>query len=205
MPLPPFPTPRLSIPEEGLRLSSFEIHDGDGWGWVWDPDDGHVELDGYVHFDEQSFDEFATFIRAQSERLAQLKGLKERKWWPALDIALRLIVKAFVSGTSLEKFLWSVVALEALLGKKADQTAGGLAKNLGQRLAILCGNMTTVTDADGQPRQQHDVCELVKDLYELVRDRVEILRPLEKQFYGDWEFEVQDPNGYVLVFSELIE
>ena len=45
----------------------------------------------------------------------------------------------------------------------------------------------------------------IKDLYELVRDRVEILRPLEKQFYGDWEFEVQDPNGYVLVFSELIE
>ena len=45
----------------------------------------------------------------------------------------------------------------------------------------------------------------VKDLYELVRERVQILRPLEKQFYGDWEFEVQDPNGYVLVFSELVE
>ena len=23
--------------------------------------------------------------------------------------------------------------------------------------------------------------------------------------YGDWEFEVKDPNGYILVFSELID
>lgn len=45
----------------------------------------------------------------------------------------------------------------------------------------------------------------VKEFYESIHDKVEILRPLEKQFYGDWEFEVKDPNGYVLVFSELIE
>jgi hypothetical protein len=29
--------------------------------------------------------------------------------------------------------------------------------------------------------------------------------PLRKQGYGDWEFEVRDPNGYILVFSELVE
>lgn len=45
----------------------------------------------------------------------------------------------------------------------------------------------------------------VKEFYESINDKVEILRPLQKQFYGDWEFEVKDPNGYVLVFSELIE
>jgi len=28
-----------------------------------------------------------------------------------------------------------------------------------------------------------------------------IRRPLKKQRYGDWEFEVLDPNGYVLVFG----
>ena len=43
----------------------------------------------------------------------------------------------------------------------------------------------------------------VEEFYALVRDHVEVLRPLEKQSYGDWEFEVRDPNGYVLVFSEL--
>jgi len=45
----------------------------------------------------------------------------------------------------------------------------------------------------------------VKVFYESVRNQVEIIRPLEKQVYGDWEFELKDPNGYVLVFSELIE
>ena len=32
-----------------------------------------------------------------------------------------------------------------------------------------------------------------------------ILSPLAKQSYGDWEFVVRDPNGYILVFSELID
>jgi len=47
--------------------------------------------------------------------------------------------------------------------------------------------------------------EGVKVFYDLVRERISVIRPLEKQFYGDWEFEVKDPNGYVLVFSELID
>jgi uncharacterized glyoxalase superfamily protein PhnB len=47
--------------------------------------------------------------------------------------------------------------------------------------------------------------EGVKEFYDQVREDVEIVRPLEQQFYGDWEFEVKDPNGYVLVFSELID
>ena len=45
--------------------------------------------------------------------------------------------------------------------------------------------------------------EGVKDLYESVRVEAEILRPLRRQPYGAWEFEVRDPNGYVLVFSEM--
>jgi len=45
--------------------------------------------------------------------------------------------------------------------------------------------------------------EGVKDLYESVRGETEILRPLRRQPYGAWEFEVRDPNGYVLVFSEM--
>jgi hypothetical protein len=44
----------------------------------------------------------------------------------------------------------------------------------------------------------------VKELYEQIKDQVEIKLPLRQQPYGDWEFEVKDPNGYVLVFSELI-
>jgi uncharacterized glyoxalase superfamily protein PhnB len=45
----------------------------------------------------------------------------------------------------------------------------------------------------------------VKEFYESIKDSVEILLPLQKQPYGDWEFEVKDLNGYVLVFSELTD
>jgi uncharacterized glyoxalase superfamily protein PhnB len=42
----------------------------------------------------------------------------------------------------------------------------------------------------------------VKEFYESVRDHVTIVKPLRQQPYGAWEFEVKDPNGYVLVFSD---
>lgn len=45
----------------------------------------------------------------------------------------------------------------------------------------------------------------VKQLYESVRENVRIVKPLRQQPYGAWEFEVKDPNGYVLVFSEMEE
>lgn len=38
-------------------------------------------------------------------------------------------------------------------------------------------------------------------LYETLRARPFIQMPLTQQPYGDWEFEVRDPNGYVLVFG----
>ena len=38
-------------------------------------------------------------------------------------------------------------------------------------------------------------------LYENVRGEEFIQMPLKQQPYGDWEFEVRDPNGYVLVFG----
>jgi catechol 2,3-dioxygenase-like lactoylglutathione lyase family enzyme len=47
--------------------------------------------------------------------------------------------------------------------------------------------------------------EGVRELYELVREKPFIRMPLTRQSYGDSEFEVRDPNGYILVLSELIE
>ena len=42
-------------------------------------------------------------------------------------------------------------------------------------------------------------------MYEAVKDKVEIKMTLRQQPYGDWEFELKDLNGYILVFSELID
>lgn len=43
----------------------------------------------------------------------------------------------------------------------------------------------------------------VKGLYAAIKDQVTVIKPLRQQPYGAWEFEVKDPNGYVLVFSEI--
>ncbi|HZS48648.1 MAG TPA: VOC family protein [Blastocatellia bacterium] len=42
----------------------------------------------------------------------------------------------------------------------------------------------------------------VEQFYEELRSKVEIKLPLTRRPYGDMEFEVKDPNGYILVFSE---
>ena len=44
--------------------------------------------------------------------------------------------------------------------------------------------------------------EGVRDLYESVQGEATIVKPLCLQPYGNWEFKIKDPNGYVLVFSE---
>jgi uncharacterized glyoxalase superfamily protein PhnB len=44
--------------------------------------------------------------------------------------------------------------------------------------------------------------EGVKDFYESVLEHATIVKPLRQQPYGAWEFEIKDPNGYVLVFAE---
>jgi uncharacterized glyoxalase superfamily protein PhnB len=41
----------------------------------------------------------------------------------------------------------------------------------------------------------------VSKLYRGVEGRPFVQMPLTHQPYGDWEFEVRDPNGYVLVFG----
>ena len=41
----------------------------------------------------------------------------------------------------------------------------------------------------------------VREFYNTIKGQPFVKSPLEKQPYGDWEFLVQDPNGYVLVFG----
>ena len=43
----------------------------------------------------------------------------------------------------------------------------------------------------------------IEEFYAEVRERVTVLMTLRQQPYGDWEFEIKDLNGFVLVFSEL--
>jgi uncharacterized glyoxalase superfamily protein PhnB len=44
----------------------------------------------------------------------------------------------------------------------------------------------------------------VDDLYEAIRDKAHIRREMEDQPYGLREFEIADPNGYVLAIGESL-
>jgi hypothetical protein len=43
----------------------------------------------------------------------------------------------------------------------------------------------------------------VEKFYEMIKEEVTIVKPYRQQPYGAWEFEVRDPNGYLLVFGEI--
>lgn len=42
----------------------------------------------------------------------------------------------------------------------------------------------------------------IRAFYEQIKDRVTVLTPLEKTFYGATEFSIQDNNQYMLTFAE---
>ena len=72
---------------------------------------------------------------------------------------------------------------------------------------IMLQRLTGYRKPDDYPRRDGGVWDGyirmtgVKRLYESIADRSIIKLTLRKQPYGDWEFEVQDLNGYVLVFG----
>ena len=42
----------------------------------------------------------------------------------------------------------------------------------------------------------------IKGFFERIKDKVTVLKGLEKTFYGATEFSIKDNNGYVLTFAE---
>ena len=43
----------------------------------------------------------------------------------------------------------------------------------------------------------------IGNFFEQIKDKVTVLKGLEKTFYGATEFSIQDNNGYVLTFAEI--
>lgn len=44
--------------------------------------------------------------------------------------------------------------------------------------------------------------ENVKELHDRIKDKVEIIKDLEKTIYGAEEFSIKDINNYILTFAE---
>ena len=42
----------------------------------------------------------------------------------------------------------------------------------------------------------------IRQFFETIKDKVTVLKGLEKTFYGATEFSIEDNNGYVLTFAK---
>ena len=40
--------------------------------------------------------------------------------------------------------------------------------------------------------------------YDHIKDKTNVIKPLNKTFYGATEFAIQDPNGFILTFSDVL-
>ena len=40
--------------------------------------------------------------------------------------------------------------------------------------------------------------------YEQIKDKTNVIKPMNKTFYGANEFAIQDPNGFILTFSDIL-
>lgn len=72
-----------------------------------------------------------------------------------------------------------------------------------QSRASLSENVPALTDSPiGASQTFYIEVEGVRDLYEALREKVEIVVDFHTTFYGTQEFYFRDPNGYILSFSE---
>ena len=81
---------------------------------------------------------------------------------------------------------------------------------------MTCGNVTfmfqtfdslgselpTVSRQDGGSLLLYIQTKEIRLLHDKIKDKVNVIKELEKTFYGATEFAIQDINGYILTFAE---
>jgi catechol 2,3-dioxygenase-like lactoylglutathione lyase family enzyme len=45
----------------------------------------------------------------------------------------------------------------------------------------------------------------VRELYDALKGKVTVVAPLERKFYGITEFNIADPDGYLITFAERLD
>jgi uncharacterized glyoxalase superfamily protein PhnB len=81
---------------------------------------------------------------------------------------------------------------------------------------MICGNVTfmfqtfdslgkdlpAITRQDGGSLLLYIQTKEIRKFHDQIKDKVNIVKGLEKAFYGATEFSIQDINGYILTFAE---
>ncbi|MDB5017954.1 MAG: glyoxalase [Mucilaginibacter sp.] len=71
-----------------------------------------------------------------------------------------------------------------------------------QTFASLGDELPEISRQNGASQLLYIKLKKIRDFFELIKDKVKILKPLDKTFYGATEFSILDNNNYVLTFAE---
>jgi uncharacterized glyoxalase superfamily protein PhnB len=71
-----------------------------------------------------------------------------------------------------------------------------------QTFESLGSEFPAISRQDGGSLLLYIQTKEIRKLYEEIKDKVEVVKGLEKAFYGATEFSIQDINGYILTFAE---
>lgn len=74
-----------------------------------------------------------------------------------------------------------------------------------QTFASLGSEIPEISRNDGGSLLLYIQMKNIKEYFESVKDKVLVLKGIEKTFYGTLEFSIKDVNGYVLTFAEEIK
>jgi uncharacterized glyoxalase superfamily protein PhnB len=71
-----------------------------------------------------------------------------------------------------------------------------------QAFESLGGELPEISRQDGGSLIFYIKVENIRSFFERIKDKVKVLKGLEKTFYGATEFSILDNNKYVLTFAE---
>ena len=71
-----------------------------------------------------------------------------------------------------------------------------------QTFASLGEELPQVSRTSGASQLLYIKLKKIREFFELIKDKVTVLKPLETTFYGATEFSIVDNNNYVLTFAE---
>ena len=71
-----------------------------------------------------------------------------------------------------------------------------------QTFASLGDDLPEISRQNGGSLLLYINLKNIAEFFEVIKDKVQILKGLDKTFYGATEFSILDNNGYVLTFAE---
>ena len=71
-----------------------------------------------------------------------------------------------------------------------------------QTFESLADDLPEISRTDGASQLLYINLKNIKGFFEAIKDKVTVLKGLEKTFYGATEFSILDNNNYVLTFAE---